>query len=302
MVVRLLTFCWLLIASSCISTSLLAADISVETNRNPVTVNENFQIIFTVRGSMDEEPDFSPLNKAFRLLGTSQSSQYNMINGNVSRSKTYRLTVSALQTGKLIIPAVSFGKDRSQPITVTVTNAAQSAPQQQTPSSPSAKVSDDALFITSEVDSNNPYVQQQVILTVRIYRRIQWAEARLSDPQYDGLDVMTQPLGNERSYKTSYKGQQYAVTELRYALFPQQSGDLTIQPFQISAKVATGKKKRQSPSNRFSDPFFDDFFSRSTYTTIAVQSKPISLRVKAIPETFTGMHWLAATKIQLQET
>ena len=52
------------------------------------------RIIFKAEGSLDGEPDFAPLNQDFELLGTGQSSQFSMINGNVTSSKTFTLTVS----------------------------------------------------------------------------------------------------------------------------------------------------------------------------------------------------------------
>lgn len=283
-----------------VATSASAATISVKVDRDPVAMNETFRIIFTAEGSLDGEPDFSALNQDFELLGTGQSSQFSMINGKVSSSKTYTLSVAPLRQGKLTIPSISFGKDKSQPTEITVT-AASKRSSRATPPAPAA--SPDLMFMTLETDTLQPYVQQQVILKLRVYRRKQWAEANLSDPVLEGVEANIQQLGKEVAYDSMVKGKNYQVTELRYLMFPQQSGTLVINPFQVTARFPAGVKKQQSPFRGFSsDPFFDDFFSRRTYVTQSAKSTPLTLTVKPIPAAFTGKHWLPAKDIQLQQT
>lgn len=286
-----------------LSIPALAADITVRTDRDPVAQGETFRIIFTVDGSQDDEPDFSPLNQDFQLLGTSQSSSFSIINGSMSRSKTYTLTVAPNRKGRLTIPSINFGKDRSPVRQITITDAGQSSSgSSQSPGAPTT--SSKQLFMIAEVDSKNPYVQEQVILTLKIYRRIEWINPSLSDPKFEGVEAAIQSLGKEKNYEAEYKGRRYAVIELRYAIFPQQSGELTIQPFNLKAKIPTGTTQRRSPSRSFNDSFFNDFFSRSrqTYAIKSTSSKAIKLDVKAIPAGFKGQHWLPAKKIQLQET
>ena len=294
--VRIFSFLLLYLAMA----SVIAATISVKTDRDPVALNETFRIIFTVNGSQDDEPDFSPLNQDFELLGTGQSSQFSMLNGRVSSSKTYTLSVAPLRAGKITIPAISFGKDSSQPMTITVNKASQG----RQPAGPPAPQADaNLMYMTLEPDTQSPYVQQQVILKLKIYRSKQWADASLSDPSVTGAEASVQQLGKPKTYSTIVKGKNYQVTELRYAIFPQQSGQLTINPFQVTARFAAGVKKQSSPFRGFSsDPFFDDFFSRQTYTNQSAATRPITMTVKPIPADFTGKHWLPAKNIQLQES
>jgi hypothetical protein len=159
------------------------------------------------------------------------------------------------------------------------------------------------MFITSEIDTDAAYVQQQVILKVSVFRRKQWANASLSEPNFEGVEMRVQPLGKETTYDTTIKGKTYQVTELRYALFPQQSGELSIAPFRVTAKFPAGVKKQRSPYGGLGgDPFFDNLFSRQSYEQKTAVSKPIQLKIKPIPGSFTGKHWLPAKDIQLQDT
>ncbi len=270
------------------------------------TLKGNFLPSFKVDGEQDGEPDFSPLNKDFQLMGTSQSSSYSIINGQMNSSKTYTLTVAALNKGKVEIPPINFGKDKSPAATITVNEigyrprSSGSDPQAATPNGTQTQNDSKLFFITAETDTKNPYVQEQMILTIKVYRRLRWADASLSDPSFEGVETMFQPLGKEKNYETEKDGIRYAVTELRYALFPQESGQLTLKPFVLRAKVASGKKRRRSPGG-FNDPFFDDLFSQQTYVTKVARSKAIDINVKPIPAAFTGKQWIIAKDLQLQE-
>jgi hypothetical protein len=151
------------------------------------------------------------------------------------------------------------------------------------------------------VDEDAPYVQQQVILTVRIFHRIQWREGSLSDPRFQGGEVLVERLGDDRTYQAVRDGQSWQVIERRYALFPQAHGKLEMEPLLLSISVPAGKRtaRRRSP---FGDPFFDDFFSRQDYVRKLVRSKPLALQVKPVPPAFSGRHWLPARRLELKES
>ncbi len=103
---------------------LQATTITVKTDRQDVGLNESFVMIFESDGSVDDDPDFSPLQKDFQILSRSSSSNMSIVNGKISSTKTWKLTALARREGKLVIPPVSFGKDRSQPSFVNVKNRA----------------------------------------------------------------------------------------------------------------------------------------------------------------------------------
>ena len=101
-----------------------AVTITVKTDRNPAVLQESFQLVFEAAGSVDDDPDFSPLEKDFQVLSTSTSTSMSIVNTKITRTKQWRLTVLPLNTGNLVIPAISFGKDNSPQTPLTVTQAA----------------------------------------------------------------------------------------------------------------------------------------------------------------------------------
>ncbi len=279
-----------------LSAGAQAARISVQTDRSPVAVDETFQLIFTVDGEPDGEPDFSVLDKDFEVLGSSQSRNISIVNGKTSRTTRYLVRVLPRRSGELVVHPVSFGKDVSPLLKIPVRDAGAAAKNGQ------ASAADKDVFMEVSLDNPKPWVQQQVILTVRIFSRIQWREASLSDPRFRGGEVLMQKLGEDRSYQKQRDGKTWQVIERRYALFPQKSGELQMEPLRLNLRVPDGSKRQRSPFGGFNDPFFDDFFASRSYRTKVVRSKALKLEVQPVPPSFSGSHWLVAGNVQLQES
>lgn len=261
-----------------ISSAQAVVNIQASVDRNPVSINESFQIIFTANDSPDDDPDFLVLNKDFEVLNQSQSSKSSWINGQSSKIIQWTLTVMARHTGSLIIPPVRFGDDVSQAATVLVTQADQQR----------AIEADKDIFLEVEVTPQTPYVQSQILYTLRLYRRVQISQASLSEPALD--DAVVEKLGEDANYTTQVNSINYAVTERKYAIFPQKSGVVTIAPMQLTAEVVTNSR-----------PSFNGFFNRQATRTKRVMSKAVTLEVKPIPDSFTGSHWLSADELYLKQ-
>lgn len=255
-----------------------AAQISVSFDRNPVSVDESFQIIFSADDTPDNDPDFAPLEQDFEILGQSQSSNSSWINGQASKTIQWTLNVMAKHAGSLVVPAIQFGDDASQAAGILVTQGTANK----------AVDTNDELFLEVDAAPQSPYVQSQVIYTVRLYRRVDIAQAGLNEPELS--DAVIEKLGDDSNYNTQVSGVNYLVTERKYAIFPQKSGSLTIKPLLLTAEVVSNNR-----------PNFNGFFNSQLTKTRKVLSKPITLEVKPAPASFTGQHWLSAEQLVLKE-
>lgn len=262
------------------SASVSAAQIDVSVDRSPIAVTDSFQLTFTTTDSPDDDPDFAPLKQDFDIINQQKSSQLSWVNGSTNKTIQWTLSVMAKRSGDLQIPAISFGNDMSQPLSITVIET-----------TPLSAISDDnELFLEVEANPTNAYVQAQVLYTVRLYQRINLAQATLSDPKLD--NAVVEKLGEDSQYNTKVKGVTYLVTERHYAIFPQQSGAMTIAPLVLTADVIT-----DDPRSRF-----NSFFSNQSTLTKRIFSKEIKLNVQATPAGFNGDHWLPAEQLALNET
>lgn len=258
--------------------SALAANIQVSIDRNPVNLNDSFQLIFSADSTPDGEPDFSPLDEDFDVLSQSSSNSISLINGKMTRSIRWTLMVMAKHAGNLEVPPISFGKDRSEPAPLRVSEQAANDDLN----------NEEDIFIEVEAAPEHPYLQAQILYTVRIYTRVEIARATIDEPEQ--ADAIIEKLGDDKNFRTQVKSVDYMVTERRYAIFPQKSGMITIAPLVLTAEVIANSRSS-----------FNGFFSSNVTRTKRVSSKAISLMVKPAPASFTGKQWLAAEQLELKE-
>ena len=251
------------------------AAISVSVDPDPVIADKAFRLIFESTEKIDAEPDFSPLSKSFTLLGNNRQSSMQIVNGRPSRSQKWVLTLITGQTGTVLIPPIAFGKTRSEARQIEVVAKAAGADNGAD------------IFIEIEVDQTRPYVQARVIYSIRLFRAARVNNASLTEPAVADGRALIKKMGEDKNYKVRRNDKSYLVTERRYAVFPQASGPLRIEPVLFQAQSGGG------------------FFSLDPFAPlpepIVVRSEPAELEVRAIPAAFSGDHWLPAAHLNIQE-
>ncbi len=266
-----------------------AANITVTTSRNPVSLDESFQLIYSVNSgffssAVDGDPDFSPIDKDFEILSSSQSMNSSYINGTWKQTKSWKLMVIAKDVGTFTIPPVHFGKDISPAIQITVSNATSSgATSPKNQSTVPAKI-----FLETEMDKKTGWVQSQFIYTVRLMRTVSISNASLSDPVSTDADAIIKKI-SEDNYQKIRNGVSYEVFERRYAIFPQKSGELKINPLTFEGRVNATQPRT----------IFDQF--RMSGQLKRLRSRAVAFTVKPAPENINLQDWLPASNVQLQE-
>ena len=250
-----------------------AVNIEVSLDRNPVPINESFTLTFAADEAPDDDPDLSPLKDNFEILNQSQSNQFSMVNGKTTRQVSFQVQLIAKSPGTLEIPAIAFGKDKSRPFMVSVTQGAVSNRQG----------ADANLFLEMEAEPKNPYVQAQVILTVRVLSRVAFS-GDLAQPEIQGVAI--DKLDDDRQYMALRDGIQFRVDERRYTLYPEKSGRLSIPPVTMTAELGG---QGLGP------------LSRSKGRQQRFHSDPVVLDVRPIPGNFRGSSWLPAARLELLE-
>jgi hypothetical protein len=246
-------------------------ELSVSVSRNQISINDSLVVEVVLQGDHDEDPDLSGLEQDFEIVGRSQSSQIQIINGDMTRSIKWSLSLLPRRPGVLTIPSLCAGQDCSQPLTITV------VPQSQQPA-------EDAEVIV-EVEAqpaDRMVVQGQILYTVRLLHRQPLAQASLSSPEPQGVETLVQKLGEDQRSETFRNGWRYQVIERRYALFPQQSGKLHLPALQFEAVVQNGR-------NLF------DVQAR----VLRTRSDSIDMRID--PPESTDHPWLPAQAIRVED-
>lgn len=251
-------------------------EISASVNRTTAGVGEEILLTVTISGGFQnlptpelrEMPDFS-------VYPSGSSTNFSLVNGHVTSSKTSRFVLVPKTEGKLTIPEieVKYKGDAyvTKPIEITVTAAA--SPQKGAPQAPGG-VSGGELLLKASVDKTKAYVSEQVTLTLRFYRRVMIVSSRLVPPPTTGFWV--EELPGERNFYEVVDGLQYQVTEIARALFPTTGGVLEIGP----AVWECGVRERRDPFG--SDPF--DLLRMARTRNASVRSEKLAVEVTPLPE------------------
>ena len=272
-----------------LSTTLQAA-LTLSVDRNPVTMDESFTLSLTSDESVDDEPDFSWIEREFEVVNQQQNSNFQMINGDVSRSITWNLTLLAKASGSFVMPPIRVGDQQSNRITLLVKERATAS------SAPDGAPNNEGLFVLVEAEQTELYVQQQMLYTIKLFLAhdagLNIANgSTLSEPEVASGDAVIKRLGEDSNYQTELNDARYSVIERRYAIYPQQSGVLTIKPILFDGRMAATTNRRQS--------IFDSMQQRSRIKRVT--SKGVTREVKAIPASYSGDQWLPAKSVQLVE-
>ncbi len=247
------------------------ASVVTRVDRADIELNESFTLEVISDSNIDMQPDISILDTDFYVGQGSQLSNTTIVNGQIRRSKTWTYVLMPRSAGQLTIPSISIGSERSDPLTIMVSEPSYAPPGEAD------------VFVTSEVDFEETYVQAQVLLTVKIYRAVATRQPALREPVISGVETLSELAGDDRSYEAIIDGTAYQVVERVYALYPQESGEIEISPARFEARVLrdgriTGRKMYESESR-----------------SVTV------LPVPAPPADYADAVWLPARSLQLFE-
>lgn len=173
-------------------------------------------------------PDFSPLRAEFDVSGQGSSRQVQMTNGAVTTRTTHVINVIPRRAGTLTIPALVVGAERSTPLTLAVSEGAQR----------DAASSNATAFLQTEVDDPNPYVQQSVGVTLRLFYAVPLASGQLDLDAPEGASM--QRVGDDVQSARMVNGRRYNVVERRFLLVPDRSGRLVIPGARFEGRSAGG--------------------------------------------------------------
>jgi hypothetical protein len=141
----------------------------------------------------------------------------------------------------------------------------------------------DSVRFSIDIDKQSVYIQEQIVLTVTIEQAI----------NLDGAEVTQLELENaiveeltRRNFQRQINGRLWRVTQLRYAIYPQQRGTLEIPALALTAReVLPG---RSLLGARLGKRF-------------RLSEDPVTITIKPVPESFPGSIWLPASSLELTQ-
>jgi len=251
-----------------------ASDLTATVDRNKIGIDETLNL--RLRYSGDEsggQPDFELLEQDFDILSRQQSNQYRVINGRAESFVEWMLTLAPKREGNLFVPSLHYKGQVSDAIPITVTEAG---------TGPDA--GNRQAFLEVELDKEKIYVQEQLLVKVRLYTTIGLHDIATEPLQIPGAHV---EKVDEQRYERRINGVGHAVYELTYAVFPESSGQLTIPALNYVA--VAGRR----------DPF--SLFNRNSQR-LRLRSQTKTIEVQPKPDSYSGAHWLPAASLGIVQS
>ena len=266
------------------------AEVRAHLDRDRVYVGDPVTLVIESSGASSGDPDLSPLKKDFRVLGTATSTQFSFVNGRTSNRTTWTVQLGPLQLGKLRIPPIQVGAEQTTALELEVTEVPEQVSAQQS----------EHLFLEAEVDiGDHAYVQQQIPYTLRFYSDDSVVSGELRAPQ--PRDALIRQLGNDRHYNVTRNKRQYRVTERRYMISAEKSGELQIPPATFSGQL---RSAQTMPGGVPQSGMMQRFFRNTPFAggkPVRAHSQAITIDVRPRPAA-AGGHWLPAEGVELHDS
>ena len=264
--------CGLLTVATLLFPGLALAELSATVDRREIAMGETLRL--TLLGDAGEQPaeiDLTPLARDWEILSRSSATNARYINGQNQVTRTLEMELAPLREGTLSIPSLTNGGRTTTPLSIRVNPEPVVAP------------GDALVLFEASIEDASVYVQAETILTITLQQAINLDGGEIS--AFDIPDAIVEDL-ERRSFQRRVGNRTWLVTELRYAVYPQKSGRLTIPAVGFTAReVQPGRSLLGARLGR----------------RLRLASEPIELDVKPVPASFPGEVWLPARELSLTE-
>lgn len=267
-----------------------AEDVSFTASAPEAVPNgQTFQLVYSINATakelrIPEISDFEIVAGPFQ----SKSSSTQIINGSITHSTSLRFTYTLLpkKEGTFTIPAATIMVDKQKYSSNTLTIKVLPADEEITPSNNSNNsvpktqaVTNDNLFIRTIVSRKNVYEQEYILVTYKIYTRVDLVNIdKVKFPDFKDFLMQEIELPKDKQFALeNYNGKNYNTITLRQVLlYPQRSGTLEIEKMTCDAIVRVR-------NNRPSRSIFDDFFDTYQEIVKPIASNTEKIEVNALP-------------------
>ena len=269
--------------------SLRAQDVEVKSylDRSKVALGQQFTLFVAITGSQgaSAEPEVPSLGDFAIPLGSGSSSEIQMVNGQMTVSRTINFYFQASREGEFQIPAVRVRTPNgtltteSLSIQIDPASSVSARTRRQIEDSPdSSNISSRELFLEASADKLRVYQGQAVVVTYDILTLVNVTSFSLVDlPSTQGFWVENYPIDQPQTRNEVVEGQRYTVATIKQmALIPTTPGSKTIEPLVVECEVRTRRR----------GGLFDDFFSDRMFRNTRkkrIASQPIEVEVLPLP-------------------
>ncbi|RUO25234.1 hypothetical protein CWE09_00380 [Aliidiomarina minuta] len=251
-----------------------AINVTASVDKNPVIVNESFTLTIAANDDLPQSAFRSaPLMQDFVVGATSVDRSTRLIQGQMSRQTRWQVTLVARQSGTYQIPSFEIEGNRTQAIEIEVIEPSAADTGSRGP-----------VFLTAEVDTASPYIQQQIRYKVSLHIAHQLESGSISPPSLDNSDI--QQVGQDQESQQIIDGQRYRVITRNYIVTPRRSGSFVLEGSRFDGQV-----REQQPRS---------FTGFSRPQSVTVLAPDIELEVAPQPSGYEG-RWLPSRQVAIED-
>jgi len=269
----------LLVATFLLSNNAYAlSKVTAVVDKNPAMINESILLTVTADDDVNRNAlDTSALQTDFIVGQTSVSSQTSMVNFKTSRITQWQVVLIARNAGQYIIPALTIENQQSEPVELTIIAVKDNGSNAQTD-----------IFVTSELSSDEVYVQQLLTLSIKLHFAVDLKSGNLTEPSLTGATI--EKIGQDKQSDAIINGKRYRVIEQTYAITPEQSGEFTLKAPLFSGEILQASKRRSS------------FLSFSQTKPVSIVGDELNVSVLPIPANYpSNAQWLPTDILTLHQ-
>ncbi len=254
-------------------------------SKETLGVNERLRVDFEM--NQDGDNFRPPSFQGFTVVGgPNQSISKQWVNGKASFSKTFSYFLQPKATGTIKIGQAEIDIEgttyKTIPVEINVTGAVD-IPKD--PNDPVVAATEN-VHLVAEVSKSDPYLNEAFTVVYKLYVSREtavngWNE--LDAPKFS--DFWSQSIDEKqfKVYDGSYEGKPYRYVILRRTLlYPQKTGELTIEPLSLNINV-------EAPTNR--RDIFGMRITRPAQITVTAPTRKVNVKAlpeEGKPESFTG--------------
>ncbi len=219
-----------------------------------------------------------PVLDGFRVAsGPNISNSMTIVNGAVSRGTSWSFVLMPLREGRLDIGPATVSADgremRTQPLSLEVVKSRASINSSPKKNAAPREVDEQKeVSVAAEPSAESAWIGQQIGLEYNLLTRRDLSGIEVNyEPKYAGFFSQNLERFDRTDRRETFGGKTFLGKTLKkVALFPQQTGTLTIEPMLLQAGVVED------------DGMFGGFFSQARPTVLSTE--PVKITVKPLPE------------------
>jgi len=249
----------------------MADNLTASVDRDTLGLEEAFVLNLRYDKQINATPDYELLRKDFDILNVQSGTQMSIINGSMEASTQWNISLAPKKIGKALIPSFNIDGAVSDAIEITIEGK-----------SNNPNLGNNDITVVTEISHDSTHVQQQLLLTVRLYSTVSLNGAELQPLELKNAIVVKL---DDKQYQTQIRGKTGLVLESRFIIYPQESGELNIPSLLYQAAIDNGTR---------------DIFGRGNSKVLRYRTDEVNVQVDPAISA-AGEPWLPAKGLTLSE-